>query len=216
MALQLNRKFVSIRYAQPGAVLRCDPPFDPQEHSKSRHSKNDIQLRREELEVSDRSRPKPRYGPTIARLSWAPGRSHVAFLNMRGNRSRSSVTHRNLQAVRLMREYRPCGSERPSVSRRFLLASALFCGLTGSSNAQERGTPSVLPRPDFHFPGNVGRTYSNSLHSEIRTIRLRQADPLILIVLHRVVGADRLLPFGDQTPVGDNGGQRRSKHLWVL
>lgn len=24
------------------------------------------------------------------------------------------------------------------------------------------GTPSVLPRPDFHFPGNVGRTYLDS------------------------------------------------------
>src|SRR5881394_2278354 len=24
------------------------------------------------------------------------------------------------------------------------------------------GTPSVLPRPDFHFPGNVGRTYRDS------------------------------------------------------
>jgi hypothetical protein len=28
-----------------------------------------------------------------------------------------------------------------------------------SSNA---GTPSVLPRPDFHFPGEVGRTYLDS------------------------------------------------------
>jgi hypothetical protein len=24
------------------------------------------------------------------------------------------------------------------------------------------GTPLVLPRPDFHFPGNVGRTYLDS------------------------------------------------------
>jgi arylsulfatase len=24
------------------------------------------------------------------------------------------------------------------------------------------GTPSVLPRPDFHFAGNVGRTYKDS------------------------------------------------------
>jgi arylsulfatase len=24
------------------------------------------------------------------------------------------------------------------------------------------GTPSVLPRPDFHFQGNVGRTYLDS------------------------------------------------------
>ena len=24
------------------------------------------------------------------------------------------------------------------------------------------GTPEVLPRPDFHFPGEVGRTYLES------------------------------------------------------
>src|SRR5215831_12694665 len=55
-----------------------------------------------------------------------------------------------------------------------------------------------------------------SPHSEIRPRRLGQADPLALIVFHRVVGADRFLPLGDQASVGDTGGQRRSKYLWVL
>ena len=32
----------------------------------------------------------------------------------------------------------------------------------GQSNTSSPGTPSVLPRPDFHFPGNVGRTYADS------------------------------------------------------
>jgi hypothetical protein len=30
------------------------------------------------------------------------------------------------------------------------------------SPASTPGTPSVLPRPDFHFPGNVGRTFADS------------------------------------------------------
>src|SRR5262245_34369350 len=28
--------------------------------------------------------------------------------------------------------------------------------------APAAGTPAVLPRPDFHFPGNVGRTFLDS------------------------------------------------------
>src|SRR5262245_36278918 len=55
-----------------------------------------------------------------------------------------------------------------------------------------------------------------SLQSEIQMVRLGQADPLTLIVLHRVIGADRFLPLGDQASIGDAGGQRGGKHLWVL
>jgi hypothetical protein len=53
-----------------------------------------------------------------------------------------------------------------------LLAAALLLGeLAKPGLAQEKpkaetpppaDTPSVLPRPDFHFPGNVGRTYLDS------------------------------------------------------
>jgi len=46
----------------------------------------------------------------------------------------------------------------------------LFGGLIEAGRAQQAppaqtpppSTPSVLPRPDFHFPGNVGRTYLDS------------------------------------------------------
>ncbi len=31
-----------------------------------------------------------------------------------------------------------------------------------NSKPELPGTPLVLPRPDFHFPGNVGRTYLDS------------------------------------------------------
>ena len=52
-----------------------------------------------------------------------------------------------------------------------LAAAMLFGGLAKPGLAQEKpktetslptATPSVLPRPDFHFPGNVGRTYLDS------------------------------------------------------
>ena len=52
-----------------------------------------------------------------------------------------------------------------------LAAALLFGGLAHPGLAQEQpkaetsspaDTPSVLPRPDFHFSGNVGRTYLDS------------------------------------------------------
>src|SRR6266404_3390906 len=54
------------------------------------------------------------------------------------------------------------------------------------------------------------------LPSEVRMVRLRQADPLILVMLDRVVGADRFRPLGDQATVGDTRGQRRGEHLRIL
>src|SRR5215470_1986222 len=38
----------------------------------------------------------------------------------------------------------------------------LLIALTIGVFAQQQGTPETLPRPDFHFPGNVGRTYKDS------------------------------------------------------
>src|SRR5947209_7821460 len=52
--------------------------------------------------------------------------------------------------------------------------------------------------------------------SEVRTVRLGQADPLILVMFNRVFGADCFRPLGDQATVGDTGGQRRGEHLRVL
>ena len=31
-----------------------------------------------------------------------------------------------------------------------------------TSKPAAAGTPNVLPRPDFHFPGEIGRTYLDS------------------------------------------------------
>jgi hypothetical protein len=43
-----------------------------------------------------------------------------------------------------------------------LLLAASFAFLGNPAIGQERNMPSVLPRPDFHFKGNVGRTFRDS------------------------------------------------------
>src|SRR2546423_4373807 len=52
--------------------------------------------------------------------------------------------------------------------------------------------------------------------SKIRMVRLGQADPLILVILDWIFGADVFLPIRDQAPVGDKDSQRRGEHVRVL
>jgi hypothetical protein len=56
-----------------------------------------------------------------------------------------------------------------TAKRTTLTALAFIWALASPALAQDQdkafppaNTPSVLPRPDFHFPGNVGRTYLDS------------------------------------------------------
>jgi hypothetical protein len=59
----------------------------------------------------------------------------------------------------------------PLTAAALLVAALLFGWLAQPGFAQKQpkaeppppaDTPSVLPRSDFHFPGNVGRTYLDS------------------------------------------------------
>jgi hypothetical protein len=54
------------------------------------------------------------------------------------------------------------------------LATALGQDKTRASPTPTAGIPSVLPRPDFHFPGNVGRT---NLDLEGRSARANSRTP---------------------------------------
>jgi hypothetical protein len=46
------------------------------------------------------------------------------------------------------------------------------------------GTPSVLPRPDFHFPGNVGRTFEDSDPPTFpKVVRPPKGAPNVLLIL---------------------------------
>jgi hypothetical protein len=54
---------------------------------------------------------------------------------------------------------------------------------TSSQNSHD-GTPSILPRPDFHFPGEVGRTYLDSEPAQFpQPVQAPQGAPNILLIL---------------------------------
>ncbi|HEY7064564.1 MAG TPA: hypothetical protein VII06_24025 [Chloroflexota bacterium] len=53
---------------------------------------------------------------------------------------------------------------------------------TGTDAAS--GTPSILPRPDFHFPGEVGRTYLDSDPPQFpQPVQAPAGAPNILLIL---------------------------------
>src|SRR5215472_18037506 len=53
-----------------------------------------------------------------------------------------------------------------------------------SSPAVGTGTPDVLPRPDFHFPGDIGRTYLESDPAQFpKMVQAPAGAPNILLIL---------------------------------
>src|SRR5262249_53499896 len=81
----------------------------------------------------------------------------------------------------------------------FVAASALFAAT--AADAQERGTPSVLPRPDFHFPGNVGRTYADSDPAQFpQPVQAPKGAPNIVLILIDDAGFGQFSTFGGGVP----------------
>src|SRR6516225_4566704 len=63
------------------------------------------------------------------------------------------------------------------------------------------GTQTVLPRPDFHFPGNVGRTYLDSDPPTFpQIIRPPKGAPNILLILLDDVGFGQFSLTGGGVP----------------
>lgn len=63
------------------------------------------------------------------------------------------------------------------------------------------GTPSVLPRPDFHFPGEVGRTFLESdLPQFPQPIQAPKGAPNILLILIDDCGFGQYSTFGGGVP----------------
>src|SRR5262245_48242470 len=52
--------------------------------------------------------------------------------------------------------------------------------------------------------------------SEIETVRPRQTDPFVLIVLDRIVGADVFRPYRRQAAIGDAHGPGTGQHLRIV
>jgi len=82
-----------------------------------------------------------------------------------------------------------------------LAVTALLGGFVVTANAQERGTPSVLPRPDFHFPGNVGRTFADSDPAQFpQPVQAPKGAPNIVLILIDDVGFGQFSTFGGGVP----------------
>src|ERR1700751_4028383 len=94
---------------------------------------------------------------------------------------------------------------------RVMLVCAMFAAATGvsaaSAIAQERagaltaGTPSELPRPDFRFPGHVGRTYLGSDPAQFpQPVQAPKGAPNIVLIMLDDVGFGQFSTFGGGVP----------------
>jgi arylsulfatase A-like enzyme len=86
-----------------------------------------------------------------------------------------------------------------------LLASSALFGLSGDVVAQPQsapgGTPSVLPRPDFRFQGNVGRTFLDSDPAQFpQPVQAPKGAPNIVLILLDDAGFGQFSTFGGGVP----------------
>jgi arylsulfatase A-like enzyme len=81
-----------------------------------------------------------------------------------------------------------------------LVAPFLFAQpVRAAENAQD--TPNTLPRPDFHFPGNVGRTYLDSDSPRFpQPVQAPKGAPNIVLILIDDVGFGQFSTFGGGVP----------------
>src|SRR5262245_32044353 len=89
-------------------------------------------------------------------------------------------------------------------------ASAIYVAGANPGLAQEKpkadpaptpGTPSVLPRPDFHFPGNVGRTYKDSDPAQFpQPVQPPKGAPNVVLILIDDAGFGQFSTFGGGVP----------------
>jgi arylsulfatase len=98
----------------------------------------------------------------------------------------------------------------PLTAVALLAAAMLFGGLANPGLAQEQSkagppplaaTPSVLPRPDFHFPGNVGRTYLDSDPPQFpQAVQAPKDAPNVVLILIDDAGFGQFSTFGGGVP----------------
>jgi len=63
------------------------------------------------------------------------------------------------------------------------------------------GTPAVLPRPDFHFPGNVGRTFVDSDPAQFpQPVQAPKGAPNVVLILLDDAGFGQFSTFGGGVP----------------
>ncbi len=81
------------------------------------------------------------------------------------------------------------------------LALALAVGPAAAQPWPEAATPDVLPRPDFHFPGNVGRTILDSDPPQFpQPVAAPEGAPNVVLILLDDVGFGQFGTFGGGIP----------------
>lgn len=66
---------------------------------------------------------------------------------------------------------------------------------------EKRGTPDILPRPDFHFRGEVGRTYADSDPAQFpQPVQAPAKAPNVVLILLDDVGFGQFSTFGGGVP----------------
>lgn len=70
-----------------------------------------------------------------------------------------------------------------------------------ASDVTRAGTPDILPRPDFHFHGQVGRTYQDSDPAQFpQPVQAPKGAPNIVLILLDDVGFGQFSTFGGGVP----------------
>src|SRR5262245_1146813 len=81
------------------------------------------------------------------------------------------------------------------------LMLAIVASTALSAEPGATGTPSVLPRPDFHFPGTIGRTYADSDPARFpQPVQAPKGAPNIVLILIDDVGFGQFSTFGGGVP----------------
>ena len=84
------------------------------------------------------------------------------------------------------------------------LAALSFTASHATAQGQtdgEPGTPLVLPRPDYHFSGNVGRTYLDSAKPQFpQPVQAPKGAPNIVLILIDDAGFGQFSTFGGGIP----------------
>jgi len=81
--------------------------------------------------------------------------------------------------------------------------TALCVSLSGPAVAQAPTgtTPNVLPYPDFHFPGTVGRTYLDSDKAQFpQPVKAPKGAPNVVLILVDDAGFGQFSTFGGGVP----------------
>ncbi|MFO0807795.1 MAG: arylsulfatase [Gemmataceae bacterium] len=69
------------------------------------------------------------------------------------------------------------------------------------SDSPAGGTPTVLPRPDFHFPGKVGKTYKDSDPPQFpQPVKAPKGAPNVVLILLDDTGFGQYSTFGGGVP----------------